>query len=128
MKTTMVATTEEGRDEDDNNEADNTKGEEGGGDDPAVEDGKDKDDEDDKEDDEEDIMDVLPPLLARRVERPISLNTERERVMERYLEERAALEMKYLYLCNPIYKKIGNVVARRLDDMIMSINNEGGVE
>ena len=45
-----------------------------------------------------DMMDVLPPLVARRVKRLKRLNTERERVMERYLEERAALEMKYLDL------------------------------
>ena len=62
---------------DEDGEADDTKrGEEGGGD-PVVEDGNDKDD-----DDEEDVMDVQPPLVARRVERLKHLNTERERVME----------------------------------------------
>ena len=40
-------------------------------------------------------MGVLPPLVARIVERLKCLNTERERerVMEKYLEERAALEI-----------------------------------
>ena len=74
-------------------EADNTKeGEEGGGY-TAVKDGN--GDEDDKDDDEEDVMDVLPPLVARRVKRLKCLNTERERVTERHLKERAALEMNY---------------------------------
>ena len=41
-----------------------------------------------------DVVDILPPLVARRVKRLKCLNTERERVMERYMEERAALEMK----------------------------------
>ena len=53
---------------------------------------------------------------------------ERERVMERYLEERAALEMKYLNLCKPLYKERGNVVAKRLDDEIERIHKELGGE
>ena len=40
-------------------------------------------------------MDVLPPLVACRVQRLKCLSTERDRVMERYLEERLELEMKY---------------------------------
>ena len=51
---------------------------------------------------------------------------ERERVMERYLEERAATEMKYLDICKPLYKNRGNVVTRRLDDEIERIHREGG--
>ena len=53
---------------------------------------------------EEDVMDVmgiLPSLVACRVEHLKRLNTGRERVMEQYLEERAALEMKYSDLCKP---------------------------
>ena len=46
------------------------------------------------DDDEEGVMGVLPPPVARRVERLKCLNTGRERVMEKYLEERAALEKK----------------------------------
>ena len=71
-------------------------------------------------------MDVQPPLVARRVERLKHLNTERERVMEWYLEERAALEMKYSDLCKPLYEERGNVVAGRLDDEIKRIHKEGG--
>ena len=56
-------------------------------------------------------MGVLPPLLSRRVERLRCLNTERDRVMEKYLEERAVLETKFSDLCQPLYKEIGNVVA-----------------
>ena len=48
--------------------------------------------------------------------------------MERYLEERAALETKYLDLCNPLYKERGNVVSRRLDDGIKRSHKEGGGE
>ena len=71
-------------------------------------------------------MDVLPPLLAYRVKRLKCLNTEREKVMERYLEERAAMEMKYSDLCKPIYEERGNVVSRCLDKKIERINKEGG--
>ena len=64
-------------------------------------------------------MDILPPpLVARRSERLKFINTEREGVMERYLEERAALDMKYSVPCKPLYEEIGNVVAGRLDDKI----------
>ena len=73
-------------------------------------------------------MDVLPPLVARRVERLKCLNTERERITERYLEEIAALEMKYLDLCKPIYKERVNAVAGSLDDKIETIHKEGGGE
>ena len=52
---------------------------------------------------------------------------ERERVMEQYLEERAAVEMKYSDPCKPLYKERGNVVTRRLDDEIEKIHKEGAV-
>ena len=48
--------------------------------------------------------------------------------MGRYLEDRAALEMKYSDLCKPLYKERGNVVAGRLDDEIKRIHKEGGGE
>ena len=51
-----------------------------------VKDVNNEDNKDDKDDGEEDAMDVLPPLVARRVERLKCLNTQRERVMEKYLE------------------------------------------
>ena len=75
-----------------------------GGCDPAVEDGNGKDEKYDEDDNKEDVMDVLPSLVALRAKRLKRLNTKRERVMERYLEERAALEMKYLDPCKPLYK------------------------
>ena len=88
-----------------------------------VEDGNDKDNNDDDENvDEEDMMDmigVLPTLVARRFERLKCLNVEKDRVMEQYLEERAALEMKYLDICKPIYEEIGNFVARCLGGKIV---------
>ena len=67
-----------------------------------------------------------PPLIARRVERLKCLNMERERVMEQYLEERAALERKYSDLWKPIYEERGNVVAGCLDNEIERIHKEGG--
>ena len=81
---------------------------------------------DDKDDDEEDVMDVLPPLVARRVKRLKCFNTERERVTERHLEERAALEMNYSDLSKPLYKERGNVVAGCLDEDTERIHKEGG--
>ena len=38
--------------------------------------------------------------------------------ISQYLEERAALEMKYTDLCKPLYKEGGNIVAGHLDDKI----------
>ena len=82
-------------DGDNDNEADDTK----------VKDGNDEENEDDDDEEEVmDVMDILLPLVARRVKRIKCLNTERERVMKKYLEERAALEMKYLDLCKPLYE------------------------
>ena len=69
-------------------------------------------------------MDVLPPLIARRVERLNCLSMGRERVMGRYLEERAELEMKYSDLCKPLYKERGKIVAGNLDDKIKRIHKE----
>ena len=121
--TTTAAATEEGGDNDDD-EADNIKG---GGGNATVEDGKNEDgNDDDKNDDKEDVMDVLPPLVVSRVERLKCLNTERERVMERYLEERAALKMKYFDICKPLYEERGNVVTGCLDDDIEKIRKERG--
>ena len=77
--------------------------------------------------DKDDVMSILPPpLVACRVERLKCLNTGRGRATEKYLEERAALEKKYLDLCKPLYEERGNVVARRLNDEIWRIHKKGG--
>ena len=68
------------------------------------------------------------PLVSRRVESLKCISAERERVMERYMEERAALETKYSDLCKPLYEERGSVVAGRLDDRIEMIHKEGGGE
>ena len=47
-------------------------------------------------------MEVLSPLVSRRVESIKCLSTERERVMERYMEEILAMEMKYSDLYKPL--------------------------
>ena len=72
-----------------------------------------------------DVMGFLPSPLSRRVERLRCLNTERERVMEQYMEERAVLETKISDLCRPLYKEIGNVVAGCLDGETKRIHKEG---
>ena len=71
-------------------------------------------------------MGVLPPLVARRVERLKRLNRERERLMERYMEEIAVLEMKYSDLCKPLCKDKRNVIVRLWDGKIESIRKDGG--
>ena len=48
--------------------------------------------------------------------------------MEELMEERAASKMKYLNLCQPIYKERGNVVAGSLDDDIDRIHQKRGVK
>ena len=48
--------------------------------------------------------------------------------MKQYMEDRAALEMKYSDLCKPLYEERGNVAARCLDDKIRRIHKEGGGE
>ena len=98
-----------------------------GGGDPAVEDGND-DKDDDNEEDAMYVVDILPPLVVSRVERLKCINTERERLMKQYMEDRAALEMKYSDLCKPLYEERGNVAAICLDDKIRRIHKEGGGE
>ena len=73
-----------------------------------------------------DVMGVLPPLLARRVERLKCLNSERGRVMEQYMEERDVMEAQYSDLFKPLYEERGNFVAGRLDDKTKRIYKEGG--
>ena len=46
--------------------------------------------------------------------------------MERYLEERLAMEMKYSDLYKPLYEERGKVVTWRLDDEIERIHKEVG--
>ena len=127
MPSTTTTAYEEGGDDDDvgakdgddNDEADGTKGGVGVRGNLAVKYGN-------KDGIKEDVMGILPLVVACRVERLKCLNTERERVMEQYLEERAALEMKYSDLCKPLHKERGNVVAGRLDDKTEMIHKEGG--
>ena len=57
------------------------------------------------DDDEEGVMGVLPPPVARRVERLKCLNSGRDRVMGKYLEERAALEKKNIWINASLYTR-----------------------
>lgn len=74
------------------------------------EDDNDDDDDDDEDEDEDDPMKDLPPAVVARVEQLQDLNTEREKIMMGYLEERAALELKYRELCQPLYDQRAAIV------------------
>jgi len=89
-------------------------------DDEEEEDDSDEDEEDDSDDEssEEDIMSTLPREVVRRVEKLKELNDARDRVMEDYLKERAALEQKYLARNKPFYEKRREIVKGNLDDAI----------
>ncbi|KAI2512827.1 hypothetical protein MHU86_1616 [Fragilaria crotonensis] len=78
------------------------------GDDENEEDEDEEDDDDD--DDEDDPMQDLPPAVVARVEQLQDLNAEREQIMMAYLEERAALELKYRRQCQPLYEKRAQIV------------------
>lgn len=60
-------------------------------------------DEEDDDDDDENPLAHLPGYILARVERLKSLDEQRESLMTTYLEERAALELKYETLCKPLY-------------------------
>merc|ERR1712151_1177179 len=80
----------------------------------------DEEEEDDSDDDssEEDILSTLPREVVRRVEKLKELNDARDRVMEDYLKEPAALEQKYLARSKPLYEKRREIVKGNLDDAI----------
>jgi len=75
-------------------------------------------DDDDSDDEKEDPMASLPPYVVERVETLKELNEQRDKIMEQYLEERAALEAKYHFLCEPLYAECANVVKGLCDEEI----------
>jgi len=86
--------------------------------DDSDDDDSDEDDSDDEE--EEDPMQDLPPVIIARVGELTSLNTQRDDIMEQYLQERAALEQKYKGLCQPIYQQRAQIIAGAMDDQIVA--------
>ena len=80
------------------------------GEDDDDEEDEEDEDEDDDDDDEDDPMKDLPPAVVARVEQLQELNAERETIMMSYLEERAALELKYRQLCQPLYDQRAAIV------------------
>ncbi len=67
-------------------------------------------DEDDDDDSEEDFVESLPPILKTRVSKLKELNTQRDKIMDEYLKERAALEVKFATLCQPLYEQRRSVL------------------
>jgi nucleosome assembly protein 1-like 1 len=101
-------------------------------DDHEEEDSESAEDDDDNEeeedsDDEEDFVASLPPPIRKKVDQLKKLNQEREAFMEKYLEERAALEKKYNELNKPLYDKrrdiINGAVEESQDDNVNDDND-----
>lgn len=74
--------------------------------------------DDDDEEEEEDFMALIPPAVRGRVEKMKELNSQRDAIMAEYLTERAALEQKYLKLCEPLYTDRAQIICGKQDKMI----------
>jgi nucleosome assembly protein 1-like 1 len=85
---------------------------------------EDEADEDFDDDEGLDPMADLPWYVKQRVKKLTELNDEREKAMEGYLKERAAIEAKYQALCKPLYEKRSEIISGRMDDNITK-ENEG---
>jgi len=88
-----------------------------------VEEEDDDDDEDDEEGDEDynplnEFLAMLPPKVLPRITRLKTLNDTRESILEEYLAERAALELKYAAKMEPLYDERRKVVNGELDDAV----------
>jgi nucleosome assembly protein 1-like 1 len=81
--------------------------------------------ENDSDDDDDDIdlpadspLAALPPAIVARVARLQTLDEEREAVLKDYLQERAALELKYSARTQPLYERRARIVAGTEDKSI----------
>jgi nucleosome assembly protein 1-like 1 len=72
----------------------------------------------DDEDDEEDPLAHLPGYVLARVEKLKELNEQREEAIAAYLEDRAALELKYQALYKPLYEERSAIVCGEQDEEI----------
>ena len=83
--------------------------------------GEDEDDDDDEEGDEDynplnEFLSMLPPKVLPRITRLKTLNDTRESILEEYVAERAALELKYAAKMEPLYEERRKVVNGELDE------------
>jgi nucleosome assembly protein 1-like 1 len=99
------------REEDENDDGTDEGGGNGGAE------GGDEDD-DSTTDDEDDPMAHLPSYIVARVGRLRELNEQQDVIMEKYLEERAALEQKFLAQLKPLHDERACVVRGDKDDEI----------
>jgi nucleosome assembly protein 1-like 1 len=80
-------------------------------------------DSNDEDDDDDDLpadspLAALPPAIVARVARLQTLDEEREAVLKDYLQERAALEVKYSARTQPLYERRARIVAGAEDQAI----------
>jgi nucleosome assembly protein 1-like 1 len=86
---------------------------------------EDNDSDNDSEDDE---LAHLPRYVIPRVEKLQQLHQEREKIMEQYLLDRAALEKKYGSLLKPLYEERASIVVGKKDDEIAIESQKNSVE
>jgi nucleosome assembly protein 1-like 1 len=79
--------------------------------------GDDTDDDDDDEDEEDPLL-HLPAYVLSRVEKLQQLNEERDKVMEDYQKERAALEKNFEEKLKPLYNQRASIVRGKQDEAI----------
>ena len=93
-------------------------------------DSTDHDDSNESSDDDDESdhpMSTLPPYVLERVEKLKTLNTQRDQLMDQYLQDRAALEAKYHDLCKPLYSERAAIIKGEKDEEI-GASKEGDVE
>ena len=71
----------------------------------------DHDDDDDDDDEEEDFVSALPAPIRKCVDELKLLNDQREKFLEEYLKERAALEQKYQAMMNPLFDQRRQIIS-----------------
>ena len=102
----------------DNVDIDNADNPEAAGSTNDVKEAEWNDDDEDDDDDDEDPIEKLPSCVQHRVKKLKDLHDEREKAMESYLKERAALEAKYHAISKPFYDKRYDIIRGALDDEI----------
>jgi len=86
----------------------------------------DDDDEDyhpgDEEQDDDDGEEAayFPEAVQVRIEKLKELNEDRNKILDQYIVERAALELKFSNLCSPLYNKRREIIAGLHDEAIAS--------
>lgn len=76
------------------------------------------DDEEDEDEEDDNPMSQLPSYVIPRVAKLQDLDEQREKVMEEYLAERAALEKKYSTRLTPLYNKRASIIRGDMDKEI----------